>query len=510
MPVLDPGRNCWRIEKAERAALVVDAADYFSQAREAMLRAKSQIMLIGWDFDTRIFLDESSGSAVPAELGPLLSWIARNRPEVSIYILRWNLGAAKLLGRGTTFLRLLRWAASKQISFKLDSAHPFGASHHQKIMVVDDALAFCGGIDMTATRWDTREHKDNDPRRKRPTTGRLYTPWHDATMAVDGAAARALGELARQRWATAGGKPITPPQVESDPWPETLEPGFRDVEVAIARTRAEHKGLAPVREIEALYLDMIARARRTFYAENQFFASRVIAEAIAKRLAEPDGPEFVIVNPATVEGWIEEEVMTPARAHLMALLAKADVHGRFRIYSPVTEGGEEIYVHSKITIVDDEMLRVGSANLNNRSMGLDSECDLLIDSRQGANAGAEREIADLRHDLVGEHLGVSADKVAATVAATGSLIAAIECLRGDGRSLVPIKDEEPNAIEAALVENELLDPESGGGASEPAPRPGLLRGLRATLRRRRDRRAGRRSEAAGSPPKSAKADQARV
>ena len=481
---LEPGRNCWRIERADRAALVVDAADYFRLAREAMLSAKSQILLIGWDFDTRIFLDDEPGDEAPTKLGPLLSWIAKHRPEISIHILRWDWGAPKLLARGTTIFRLMQWAKTKQISFKLDGAHPLGASHHQKIMVVDDSLAFCGGIDMTATRWDTREHLDADPRRRRPTTGRQYTPWHDATMAVDGAAARALGELARQRWATAGGDPIAPPEVDSDPWPEDLRPNFRDVDVAIARTRGEHKDVPAVREIEALYLDMVARARRFIYAENQFFASRVVAEAIAKRLAEPDGPEFVILNPRVVQGVIEEEAMSSARAELLKVIEKADRHGRFRIYTPVTRDGEDIYVHSKITIVDGEMLRVGSANINNRSMGLDSECDLLLDAQSQRGQSIERQIGDILTNLLGEHLDVAPLEVEAALNRSGSVLATVEALRGSGRSLVPLEVREPTALEAKIAKKELLDPESAGTPSEPKPRPGLIAGLRAIGRRR--------------------------
>jgi len=476
--LFDVGRNCWRVARANRAAVIIDAADYFRLARKAMLRAKSQILLIGWDFDTRIYLDAEAKDGAPGKLGPLLSWLAKHRPEVSIHILKWDMGAPKLLGRGTTVLRLLRWAMTKQINFKLDGAHPFAASHHQKIVVVDDELAFCGGIDMTACRWDTRDHLDKDKRRKRPTTGRHYGPWHDATMAVDGDAARGLGDLARRRWELAGGAPISPPKVNSDPWPEDLKPSFHGVDVAIARTRGAHKSAPVVREIEALYLDMIAAAKRFIYAENQFFASRVIAEAIAKRLKEPDGPEFVIVNPKKVQGWVEEEVMSPARAHIMEAMREADPHGRLRIYTPVTAEGEDIYVHSKITIVDDEMLRVGSANMNNRSMGLDSECDLLIDSRQDSNAELPAQIAALRYDLMAEHLGVPIEQVTAKMAETGSLVATIEALRGSGRTLMPLEPEEPNAIEATLAQNETLDPESSGEEFEPEARPGLLAGLR--------------------------------
>jgi phospholipase D1/2 len=476
--VLEPGRNCWRIERAGRAALIVDACDYFHHARRAMMAASEQILLIGWDFDTRIGLDDEASDEAPATLGAFISWLAKHRPQVKVHILRWDWGATKLLARGTTVLRLINWARTPQIKFKLDGAHPAGASHHQKIVVIDDRLAFCGGIDMTATRWDTREHRDDDKRRKRPTTGRHYKPWHDATMAVDGAAAKALGELARERWKTAGGEPIAPPSADSDPWPEELEAQFRDVEVAIARTRAKHEGVTEVREIEALYADMIGRARRHVYFENQFFASRVAAEAIARRLQEADGPEFVIINPRSAEGWIEEEVMDPARATLLRELWKGDRHGRLHVYTPVTPGGCDIYVHSKIGIVDGELLRVGSANLNNRSMGLDSECDLMIDGRRPANAGASNRIGSILCDLLGEHLGVAADDIRRRVEVTGSLLKTIEDLRGHGRTLVPLHIEEPNAVEAAVAEREALDPERPGEYFEPIARRGLLRRLR--------------------------------
>jgi phospholipase D1/2 len=465
------------VERAERAAVVVDAADYFRLARKAMLQAKSQILLVGWEFDTRIILDRAANDGAPNKLGPLLSWLAKHHPHVSINILNWDLGAPKLLGRGTTILRLMRWAMAKQVTFKLDAAHPMGASHHQKIVVVDDRFAFCGGIDMTATRWDTREHRDKDKRRRRPITGRRYQPWHDASMAVDGSAARALGELSRHRWVIAGGPPLPVPNVTSDPWPAELEPTFHQADVAIARTRGAHKEHTELREIEALFVDMIGRAKRFFYAESQFFASRIIAQAIERRLAEPGSPEFVILNPRTVEGWLYEEAMSPARAELMLHLAKTDTEGRFRIYTPVTRGREDIYVHSKITIVDDELLRVGSANLDNRSMGLDTECDLLIDAREEQNAGAGAQIEALRNGLLAEHLDVSIDEVARQFTATGSLIATIEALRGCGRSLVPFRPEQPNALESAAAKKELFDPESAGKSGTVAARPGLLNGL---------------------------------
>ena len=141
----------------------------------------------------------------------------------------------------------------------------------------------------------------------------------------------------------------------------------------------------------------------------------------------------------------------------------------------MTDGGEDIYVHSKIMIVDDRLLRVGSANLNNRSMGLDSECDLLIDSGAAANRQAARSIAALRTDLLAEHLGASADSVEAALAKSGSLIRAIESFSGGpGRGLVPFIPSDPAPAARALADSEALDPESAGEDFEPVARPGLM------------------------------------
>lgn len=459
--ILQPGHTCWRLEKADSIAVIIDAADYFRVIRDSMLEARHSVLLVGWDFDTRIQLDPDDGTGEPPnQLGHFLKWIVRRRPELHIHLLKWNLGFLKSLGRGDTPLVLLNWIMSSRVHFRLDHAHPAGAAHHQKIAVIDDAIAFCGGIDMTADRWDTRAHADDDPRRRRPTTKRPYGPWHDATTAVTGVAARALGDLARDRWMRATGEKLNPPPRVDAHWPVGLEPLAERVPVAISRTVPEFGGQMGVHEIETLYLAAIRAAVRVLYIESQYFASRKIAEAMAARLAEPGGPEIVVVNPESADGWLEEEVMGSARVRLLRLIEGADAYGRFRMYTPVTAGGENIYVHAKVLVMDDRLLRVGSSNLNNRSMGFDTECDLSIE------AGAEDEalrarILRLRHDLLSEHLGVSIEAVEEAVrAAGGSLIAAIESLRGDGRSLVPFEPPELNQVEEeVLAENELLDPE---------------------------------------------------
>ncbi len=484
-PILQPGRNCWKMASADRMAVVIDAANYFRHLRDAMLQAERRILLIGWDFDTRISLvheDEAKAGAkdgngagngaIPHRLGEFLSWLVEHRPDLEIHILKWDLGTIQALGRGSTPLFILDWITSERIRFRLDSAHPPTGAHHQKIAVIDDVLAFCGGIDTTADRWDTREHLDDDPRRARPTTGRAYGPWHDVATAATGPAARLLGEVARDRWLRATGEELDALPPLPPIWPEGLEPLVEGAMVAVSRTMPEYGDAPAIDEIAHLYLDAIASARQSLYIESQYFAARSVAEAICARLAEPDGPEIVVVNPETANGWLEEKVMGASRARLLEEVGNADRHGRFRIYCPVTEGGTPIYVHAKVLVVDDRLLRVGSSNLNNRSLGFDSECDLSLEAPAGAAGDSiRRRIVDLRNDLLAEHLGTTPEAFAAAVEAEGSLIRTIEGLRGPGRSLVPFEPPELGTFgENVLAENGFLDPE---GTSAEWRRVGL-------------------------------------
>lgn len=475
--IFDPGRNCWRIETAARLSVIIDADDYFRAARQAMLTAKQQILLIGWDFDARILLtrdDPPDHPEAPREVGAFITWLTRRNPALQVHILRWDLGALKSVFRGKTFRTLVKWRFGKQVHLKLDGTHPPGASHHQKIVVIDDCLAFCGGIDMTLSRWDTRAHADRPATRIDP-DGCAYMPWHDATTAIEGPAARALGDLCRDRWRRAGGKPLAVPEVTHECWPACLTPDFAGARLAIARTQPEMAGSAPIHEIESLYVDLIATARRHIYAESQYFASRRIAEAIAMRLAEPDGPEIVIVNPARADGWLEQEAMDTIRARLFQALKQRDPHGRLRIYHPVTAAGEPVYVHAKILVIDDRVLRVGSSNLNNRSLGLDTECDVALAATDDRSAW---RIAAIRNGLIAEHLGTDSIAVATRLAETGSLIATIDELRTTGRTLRDYRVPDLDAVEAWLADNQILDP-GGETVFEAMASGGLLRKLRA-------------------------------
>jgi phospholipase D1/2 len=384
------------------------------------------------------------------------------RPALEFYLLRSNLRllpAFDGLWTGFTPVAFLNQISSRRIQFAIDGAHPVGAVHHQKIIVVDDAVAFCGGIDLTAERWDTPAHEHES--RNRRAVGRSYGPRHEVAVAVDGAAARALGELARVRWQTATGRSLEPVDAKHVAWPSKLQPALRDVEVGIARTLPEMEGEGEVREVEALNLAVIAAARHTIYLENQYLAARRLVEALAARLKESDGPEIVIVVPRRGNNRLERETMDSARHRLLQVLWNADEHGRLGVYWPETDGGEPIYIHSKVLVVDDRLLRIGSSNLNNRSMGFDSECDVAIegDPNRSDDDAVRREITSVRNQLVAEHLGLAAGDLGDAVQRCGSLFKAVEELRGEGRTLRPFTEGTIAGEAGPLAENDLMDPD---------------------------------------------------
>ena len=471
--IVEEGRNCWRIARAREASVIVDAADYYHIIRSAMEQASQRIFIVGWDFDTRIALDPDEHGKGET-LGRFFLRLAKEKPERRIDILKWNFGALKQFFHPAAVLWLARWWRTRSIDFRLDSSHPVGCSHHQKIVVIDECLAACGGIDISTCRWDTSKHRDDDPRRTNP-RGKPYMPWHDATMMLRGDVAGALAELGRERWKVATSEELDPIDPCDNDWPEDLPAMFEDVDIAIARTRAAYDDLPEVREIEALTLDMIAAAKRFIYFENQYFTSAKIAAAIADRMAEENPPEIVLVMPRTADGWLEQKAMDAARLKLVAAIGEKDAANRFRVYVPVTKGGEDIYVHAKIAIIDDRFLRVGSSNLNNRSQGLDTECDVIVDTGLPANRDTGPAMTALRHRLLAEHLGCSPEQFAEAEAQSESMVDAIKALRGKGKTLELLTMEDLGAADDFIASNELLDPESPDAMLDPIAKRGLAK-----------------------------------
>ena len=125
--IIEVGETAWRVDQADHLAHIVDGADYFRAAKAAMLSAKQTIMLIGWDFDTRVQFEPGAQTLDgPNALGDFLEWLPDQRDGLQIYMLKWDLGAVQSIGRGMVPMSIRMLGQGKQFSFHLDTSHPTG------------------------------------------------------------------------------------------------------------------------------------------------------------------------------------------------------------------------------------------------------------------------------------------------------------------------------------------------------------------------------------------------
>lgn len=460
--VLRPGYNCWRVEATDRLALFIDNDETFDALKPLLLAAKRSIWILAWVFDplTRLDPDRVRKSRDPERadrIGLLLRRQAALNPALDVRILAWDMpfpiAASLLFGpqRGAAFF------AGSRVKYQLDNTLPASACHHQKVVIIDGATALLSGGDIGVDRWDTCEHLDNNPIRRLP-TGRHYPARHEVAMLVDGRAAHALGDLFVERWRNATGEElIQPERPEETPWPPGLLPDLRRTPVAISRTSAAWKGRPEVTESLLLHVASIRVAKRLIYLENQYLTSPIIVEALAERLAEPDGPEVVTIGPSRSPSYFDQITMDSARTSAINRLRLIDVHKRFSAFSAHTPKGAPIIVHSKVAIMDDWLLRVGSANLNNRSIGLDTECDLAFE----ATSDIEREVVrGFLARLVGHFLARDPSDVLAAMESEGGLAAAINALDvkgGPPRRLQPVPIRHLTGVQQFIADWNLGD-----------------------------------------------------
>jgi phospholipase D1/2 len=429
-----------------------DAAEYFAALRAALLLAEREAYIIGWDIHSETRLVGPSGSAddgFPVTLGPFLKALLQAKPALRIDILNWDFATLYAAEREWNSAEKFTTGSDGRIRFCLDCSLPLGSAQHQKIVVIDDLVAFSGGLDLTVRRWDTGEHAACDPLRV-DHEGKPYPPFHDVQCMVDGEAASALGEIARARWQAAGCV-VTPLQpLRGDRWPDSVAVTGRDITAGIARTELETADQPGVTEVARLFEASIATANRLIYIENQFTSANEIARALARRMASVPSLKVLIVAPRAHSSWFESQAMQGGRRSFVTPFIAAGVTDRLRILYPTSSESESgtaaIMVHSKVMIVDDGFLRVGSANLNNRSLGADSECDVAFEATCEEH---EAFIRGVRRRLIGHFVGVDEREIAAN---EHDLLGFVDRhgSSGAGKRLVPIEPE--NTAMRAMTE----------------------------------------------------------
>ncbi len=476
--LLRDGETCPRVARAGRAALLVDMACYFEAAKVAMNQARRSIHLLNWAFEPQTFLDPGPDCTGDEgdRIGNFLKNLAAAKPEVDVRILCWDSSMPVAATQHFFPFADRKAFTGTKVRFVLDDKLPFGACHHQKMIVIDDEIAFCGGGDIGPDRWDTTAHLDDDPRREKTRRDHKdFDSRHEVMGLVDGDAAVMLAEVFRERWKRATGEDVpVSPETSSPAWPDCVAPDFVDIAVGAPRTYAAWRNQPAVRQVETLHTRAIREATRLIYMENQYFTSPLIAEALATRLREPEGPEVVLISTQHSPSYFDQATMDKTRFDFISHLRTADAHGRFRMFSPVTTLGRTIIVHAKMTIVDDTLLRIGSANINNRSMGFDSECDLVLEALTPAHRA---RIADLRIGLVAHWFGCDEGTIRDALASQNDRwCATLDELREGGYArLRPIDPGKMTALSGVVAKHHIGDPVAAGDAWKPWRRRAALR-----------------------------------
>lgn len=456
---LIPGDTVWRRCKARRVAVLNDAAAYFGALRDALLEAQDLVYIVGWDIHSETRLVGASGRAddgLPEQLGPFLRALVHRRPALRINILVWDFVSFYAAEREWNSAPKFTVETNGRVQFHLDSTLPFGSAQHQKIVCVDGSLAFAGGLDLTIRRWDTSDHRADNALRCDP-GGKPYPPFHDVQCMVDGEAAAWLLDLAEARWRAAGQQMHDRRPLKRIRWPANVPVEAEHMPVGIARTEVVCPAGSTIREVERSLIAAIRSATSFVYIENQFTSAIKIARELAEQMLRVPSLRVLIVAPKLHSSWLESQAMQNGRGAFIDCFSAAGVADRIRFVYPVSRNGNTeaaVMVHSKLVIVDDRILRIGSANLNNRSMGADSECDLILEAASDQHRDF---IASVRRRLIAHFSGLDEHTVVQNEDRLFSLLD--EVSRADGAKTLREVESSVLTSTLAIMVQPVADPE---------------------------------------------------
>jgi phosphatidylserine/phosphatidylglycerophosphate/cardiolipin synthase-like enzyme/uncharacterized membrane protein YdjX (TVP38/TMEM64 family) len=446
---------CHSTSSENKGRFLIDGSAYFSSLLESLPKAESCIYILGWDIHSRMLLNPKDKRS---ELLRVLESCLERKKNLRIYILCWDYTPLFVQDRETFQAIKLGWGSHSRLFFYFDDQHPIGACRHEKIVVIDDRLAYCGGIDLTDERWDESSHLPRHGERKN-VDGETYNPFHDVQLEVQGPCAKALGRFFRERWHYTTGQEILKPSDKSQSFYfDKKEMDFQGSVIGLCQTLPRFKNQKPLFEIEKLTCDWIRRAKEYIYLENQFFTSHRVQKELQASLEKEEGPEIVLVSQKKAFGWLEEQTMGIRREKVLKALIESDKHRRFMAVYPEDhrfKPGGSVKIHSKLMMVDDRWIKIGSSNLNNRSLGLDSECDLAL---QVSRAEAKK----LKISLLADHSGRARSEVKALLDKNPSLVQAVKSLRsGEPKFLqkISVNQFEEKLVDA-ISDLSITDPDS--------------------------------------------------
>jgi phosphatidylserine/phosphatidylglycerophosphate/cardiolipin synthase-like enzyme len=339
--------------------VLIDGAQALPVIAGALRQARSHVHLTGWYFSPDFALERDG---VPVILRNLLAELA---DSVDVRVLVWAGAPLPLFRPSRKDVRKMRERLIKhtKIECALDAKERPLHCHHEKTIVIDDRVAFVGGIDLTSESGDRYDTHDHHPRVK--------VGWHDACARIEGPAVTDVAEHFRVRWHEVTGETLAQPR-------PTAVAG--DVDIQIVRTVPERVYRAIPRGdfgVCESYLRAIKAAERFLYIENQFLWSPEIEAALRDKIANPPRPDFrlLLLLPSKPNSGGDN-----TRGVLGGLIqADADA-GRLlacTLFARTQNLTDPIYIHAKIATADDNWLTLGSANLNEHSLFNDTEMNIV-------------------------------------------------------------------------------------------------------------------------------------
>ncbi|MFW5693835.1 MAG: VTT domain-containing protein [Alkalispirochaeta sp.] len=386
---------------ATQLSLLTSSAEYFAAVQYGIHHAARRILIVGWSIDDRIRLVRD---APDQSLGELLVNRARENRNLHIQIRIWEAPAVFGADQHITTWFETQCAELENLDLVRVPAASAFAARHEKYIIIDDRVAWLGGIDLSHNRWDMADHRVDNPHRANP-DGERYVPYHDTHLMFSGPAVRALFRVAvldgliQDDW-----KPAA-----ATPWPPDRFVDLHDQELFLSCTRSYPDGShEDERQILHLYRDLVHAAEERIFIENQYFSSNEITEAVMSRLQEPQGPEVIVIMSRELPDTLGRMTMGVNSTLHLARLIEHDRYRRLGIFYPVSadDGATNVKVHSKTMVVDGKLFTLGSANISRRSFSLDSELNATV---QGGESSGETAGSVLEDRLLAQHTGLSVE-----------------------------------------------------------------------------------------------------
>jgi phospholipase D1/2 len=474
MTVLKAGSNCMGIFDARETGVIVDACDYYRAFYQSAVQARRYMLLAGWQFDSDVRIlrgQDAKQAMLDVRFIQFLDALCEKTPELEIYVLAWDFSAVFSLEREWFQEILFNWSTNKRVHFRFDNIHAAGATHHQKFVIVDGTIAFVGGMDICSSRWDDRYHHNNPERID--ADGRTYGSYHDIQTYHTGTVVKELVDIFVQRWVDSGAVALKLPTADGavsfDASQAFPLPTNR---VAISRTQAAtvQTRRPKIQEIRRLFIDAIMSADQLIYLENQYFSSQAIYWTLISRMALPDRPRLQIIMMLPDRLPFTEELFLglPQVRMLRSLQQVAEKTGhRLSVYSSaaVDEGTRKMtFIHSKLLLIDDKFLTIGSANATNRSMGLDTELNVSWEADPESQPELVAAIRGLRCSLLAEHSGLYGKGEDQRFEQVEALTEGLECLADDHSARLCRYAPDPALDKSDLPEvlepiSKVVDPE---------------------------------------------------